>query len=86
MGLGWSWILTTPTFPDSDEKAEETAHVDQLQDGEQLDGKLESNPTEERLPRSIIEVNNALIEEGTLVEAACNQQLFSFVPDFCHPV
>ncbi len=74
-------LLKLMMYPESDERSDDTVGVDNFQPGEELDGKLSSDPSQQKLPRTILEVNEALIEEGTLVEAACNQQLFSFVPD-----
>jgi Mg-chelatase subunit ChlD len=57
---------------------------DDLEDfhpGEELDGNLSSNPDEQRLPRSVLDMDQQDIKDGMLVDEAFSQNLSSFMPD-----
>ncbi|MFP4523600.1 MAG: vWA domain-containing protein [Candidatus Nanoarchaeia archaeon] len=55
--------------------------VQSFHDGDELSGKLSSNPDQERLPRSVMEMDTQSIQDGMLVDEAFNQNLSSFMPD-----
>ncbi len=50
--------------------------------GEELDGRLDSNPSdEEKLAHTVLNVDTNSIDDGMIVEEAFNQNIGAFVPD-----
>lgn len=55
--------------------------LESFHEGDELSGKLSSSPDQERLPRSIMDMDDQTIKDGMLVDEAFNQNLSSFMPD-----
>jgi Mg-chelatase subunit ChlD len=64
-----------------EENANDNMHVDSFNEGEQLDGNLESNLEDEHLAHSVVDVDMDDIDEGMLVDAAFNNNRGTFMPD-----
>jgi len=63
-------------IPDSVEiETKETSKI------EEMSGKLDSNPEEQRLMRSVMENDENIIDKGKLISDAINQGFSSFTPD-----
>lgn len=60
---------------------DESVQVQRMQQGEQLDGSLETNPEEKRLAHTVLDIDTDVIKEGMLVQEAFNRSLNSFLPD-----
>ena len=55
--------------------------IDKMDKADQLDGNLETNPEDEHLAHSVVDVDVDSIDEGMVVEEAFNNNMGSFMPD-----
>ncbi len=71
-----------PTHSDDDALDQQSGmDVEKTSKGDELDGNLASDPEEDRLAHTIMEVDKQQIDDGMLVDEAFNQNLKSFLPD-----
>lgn len=61
--------------------ASDDMSVDSFDEGEQLDGNLESDMEDEHLAHSVVDVDTNDIDEGMLVDEAFNNNRGTFMPD-----
>lgn len=54
--------------------------VNRLEEGDQLDGHVATDPEDTKLPHSVLDVDMDVIDEGMLVDAAFNSNVGSFLP------
>lgn len=55
--------------------------VQKTSKGDELDGNLASDPEEDRLAHTVLDVDKQQIDDGMLIDEAFNQNLKSFLPD-----